>query len=149
MRMLLFIFMMLPAIAMAMNPADTAGMDAAQEARYRVLIQELRCLVCQNQNIADSDAPLAEDLRSQVRRQILAGESNAQITEYLTQRYGDFVLYNPPFKAITLLLWLGPVVLVLLALGMAYLFTRRSRKASPGSTELDAEKLRKLLDESK
>ncbi|PTU31968.1 cytochrome c-type biogenesis protein [Stenotrophobium rhamnosiphilum] len=148
MRTLFLLLALLPSIAGATMAADVAGMDTSQEARYRTLIHELRCLVCQNQNIADSDAPLANDLRHQVRRQILAGESNQEIMDYLTQRYGDFVLYNPPFKMITLLLWLGPAVLVLLALVMAYLFTRRTRKPST-ATALDEEKLRKLLDENK
>ena len=148
MRMLLLLLALLPSIAGASMAVDVTGMNASQEARYRSLIHELRCLVCQNQNIADSDAPLAMDLRTQVRRQILAGESNDQIRDYLTQHYGDFVLYNPPFKAITLLLWLGPAVLVLLALVMAYLFTRRTRKPA-ATTALDQEKLRKLLDENK
>jgi len=148
MRVLLLILMLLPVIASATNAADIAGLNDEQEARYRNLTSELRCLVCQNQNIADSDAPLAADLRNQVKRQILAGESNAQITDYLTARYGDFVLYKPPFKAITLMLWLGPVLLVMTALGAAFAFARRSRKA-PTTFVVDEERLRKLLDENK
>lgn len=148
MRVLLLILALLPVIASATNAADIAGFNDEQEARYRKLTSELRCLVCQNQNIADSDAPLAADLRNQVKRQILAGESNAQITGYLTERYGDFVLYKPPFKAITLMLWLGPVLLVLLALGSAFAFARRSRN-TPSAPVVDQEKLRKLLDENK
>lgn len=148
MRTLLLIIALLPAIAGATNAADIAGLNPDQEARYRTLTSQLRCLVCQNQNIADSDAPLAADLRNQVKRQILAGENNQQITDYLTARYGDFVLYKPPFKLITLALWLGPVLLVLLALAMAYLFARRSRRASAVVT-VDEEKLRKLLEENK
>lgn len=148
MRVLLLIFALLPIIASATNAADIAGFNTEQEARYRTLTNQLRCLVCQNQNIADSDAPLAADLRSQVKRQILAGESNKQITEYLTERYGDFVLYKPPFKAITLMLWLGPVLLVLLALGTAFMFARRSRNTS-APVAVDEDKLRKLLEENK
>ncbi len=148
MRILLLILALLPALASATNAADIAGLNTEQEARYRTLTGQLRCLVCQNQNIADSDAPLAADLRNQVKRQILAGESNQQITDYLTARYGDFVLYKPPFKLITLLLWLGPVLLVLLALGMAYAFARRSRGAAVAPV-VDEDKLRKLLEENK
>ena len=148
MRVWLLILALLPIVAGATNAGDVAGFNDEQEARYRKLTSELRCLVCQNQNIADSDAPLAADLRNQVKRQILAGESNAQITDYLTERYGDFVLYKPQFKIITLMLWLGPVLLVLLALGTAFSFARRSRQA-PASTVLDEEKLRQLLDENK
>jgi cytochrome c-type biogenesis protein CcmH len=148
MRVLLLIFALLPAIAGATNAADVAGFSTEQEARYRTLTNQLRCLVCQNQNIADSDAPLAADLRNQVKRQILAGESNKQITDYLTARYGDFVLYKPPFKAITLMLWLGPVLLVLLALGTAFMFARRSRRTA-APVVVDEDKLRKLLEENK
>lgn len=148
MRVLLLILALLPALASATNAADIAGLDTEQEARYRTLTGELRCLVCQNQNIADSDAPLAADLRNQVKRQILAGESNQQVIDYLTARYGDFVLYKPPFKLITLLLWLGPAVLVLLALSMAYAFARRSRGTTANAV-VDEEKLRKLLEENK
>ncbi len=148
MRVLLLVLAFVPMLAGATNAADISGLNTEQEARYRTLTSQLRCLVCQNQNIADSDAPLAADLRNQVKRQILAGESNSQITDYLTQRYGDFVLYKPPFKAITLLLWLGPVLLVLLALGAAWMFARRSRRAAPPAA-VDEEKLRKLLEENK
>lgn len=148
MRMLLLILAMLPALASATNAADISGLNTEQEARYRSLTGQLRCLVCQNQNIADSDAPLAADLRNQVKRQILVGETDQQITDYLTSRYGDFVLYKPPFKLITLLLWLGPALLVLLALGMAYAFARRSRGAEAAAV-VDEDKLRKLLEENK
>lgn len=148
MRVLLLILAFLPVIAGATNAADIAGLNAEQEARYRTLTGQLRCLVCQNQNIADSDAPLAADLRNQVKRQILAGESNKQITDYLTERYGDFVLYKPPFKAITLALWLGPLLLVLLALAMAFAFARRSRSQAK-AVAVDEEALRKLLEENK
>ena len=105
-------------------------LDADQQSRYQNLIEQLRCLVCQNQTIADSTAPLANDLREQVRAQILAGKSDADITAYLTERYGDFVLYKPPFKAVTALLWLGPALLVLLALGVALRFARGSKKSA-------------------
>jgi cytochrome c-type biogenesis protein CcmH len=148
MRVLLLILALLPMIASATNAADIAGLNTEQEARYRTLTSQLRCLVCQNQNIADSDAPLAADLRNQVKRQILAGEDNKQITDYLTERYGDFVLYKPPFKAITLALWLGPLLLVLLALGMVFAFARRSRGVARMSA-VDEETLRKLLEENK
>jgi len=148
MRVLLMLLALLPMLASATNAADISGLNAEQEARYRTLTNQLRCLVCQNQNIADSDAPLAADLRNQVKRQLLAGESNQQITDYLTERYGDFVLYKPPFKAITLLLWFGPVLLVLLALGMAYAFARRSRSTAK-TVAVDEDKLRKLLEENK
>lgn len=145
MRALLLAWLLLPGLALAL---DTSGLDDAQAARYQTLSNELRCLVCQNQNIADSNAPLAADLRNQVKTQLVAGRSDAEIIRYLTDRYGDFVLYKPPFKRITALLWLGPALLVLLALGMAIAFVRRSHKARP-AVALDAEKLRRLLDQQK
>src|SRR5258706_8513528 len=82
--------------------------DPATEARLRILAEELRCLVCQNQTIADSNADLAVDLRREVRAQILQGKSDAEIKNYLVARYGDFVLYKPPVQANTMLLWVGP-----------------------------------------
>lgn len=135
-------------MTLLMGSVFAAEFTPDQEARYRHMIQELRCLVCQNQTIADSDAPLAQDLRAQVRNQILAGESNADITRYLTDRYGDFVLYNPPLKASTFLLWLGPVFLVLIALIMALMFARRSRNKTAASP-VDQAALKRLLEETR
>jgi cytochrome c-type biogenesis protein CcmH len=126
--------------------AAPVALDAQQESRYQTLTQELRCLVCQNQNIADSHAPLAEDLRNQVRTQIASGRSDEQIKQYMTDRYGDFVLYKPPFKLETLLLWLGPAALVLLGLIVALLRIRHQRSDLP-PTAPDAARLKKLLDE--
>ena len=105
------------------------------EIRIRNLEEKLRCLVCQNQTLADSSATLAADLRKQVRDQIAAGKSDAQVIEYLVQRYGDFVLYDPPFKATTLLLWLGPFVL-LAAAGMVLVMTLRRRRRAPDEPAL-------------
>jgi cytochrome c-type biogenesis protein CcmH len=84
----------------------------AQQTQFDYLTQQFRCLVCQNETLADSDAALAQDLRAQIAKRILTGASNADITQYLTQRYGDFVLFRPPFKKITWLLWLGPFLLL-------------------------------------
>ena len=85
-----------------------------QQDRFNKLTEELRCLVCQNQNLADSDAPLAHDLRREVHEMVLAGRTNEQIKEFLVTRYGDFVLYRPPVQKNTYLLWLAPLVLLLL-----------------------------------
>lgn len=94
---------------------DTAPVvaDPALEARVMRLAEELRCLVCQNQTIADSNAPLAVDLRNQVREMLAAGRSEREVVVYMVERYGDFVLYRPPVKGTTLLLWIGPVLLML------------------------------------
>ena len=103
--------------------------DEAQ--RIRRLEEKLRCLVCQNQSLADSNAELAGDLRKQVRDQVAAGRSDDEIIEFLVQRYGDFVLYEPPFKKTTLLLWLGPFVLLAGAGAGLVLVLRRRRDAPP------------------
>lgn len=110
--------------------------NAEQLARYKTLIYELRCLVCQNQNLADSNADLAADLRREVHRLILEGKSNQDIIDFMVARYGEFVLYRPPFKATTAILWGGPFLL--LALGIWLLLRQLRRRASAG---VDAESL--------
>jgi cytochrome c-type biogenesis protein CcmH len=134
------------ALAAVMVGAASAATD--DEQRYRALIAELRCLVCQNQSIAESSAPLAEDLREQVRAQIAAGRTDEEIIEFLTARYGDFVRYRPAFAARTLLLWLGPFALLLGAGVAAAWFIRRSRAAAQPAAP-DAQRLRALLDEER
>ena len=101
-------------------------MNPEQEARYIELTLELRCLVCQNQNLADSDAPLAQDLRREIYDMMQAGRSNDEIKTFLVDRYGDFVLYKPPIKGNTLALWLMPAVLLTLG-GVVVLLTVRKR----------------------
>ncbi|MBH9577034.1 cytochrome c-type biogenesis protein [Inhella proteolytica] len=109
--------------------AGTARADAQLDARTHALAQQLRCLVCQNQTIADSHAPLAVDLKNRVRDQLAAGKSEAQVIEDLTAKYGDFVLYNPPVKPSTWLLWAGPALLGLGALaGLAWTLRRRAQQ---------------------
>ena len=104
--------------------------DPALEAHMLAIAGELRCLVCQNQTIADSHADLAADLRQEVREMIKSGRSDAQIRRYMTDRYGDFVLYNPPFKPTTLLLWLGPALLLVIAVvALMVVIARRARLA--------------------
>ena len=113
------------------NDAAPAVEDPALEARMTAIASELRCLVCQNQTIADSHADLAVDLRRQVREMLQAGQSDQQITDYMTARYGDFVLYRPPFKVATALLWFGPGAMVLIGLGsLFFVLRRRSRMAA-------------------
>jgi cytochrome c-type biogenesis protein CcmH len=113
---------LLPAHA---DQAQPLADDPAVEARVQHLGEELRCLVCQNQNIADSHADLAMDLKKQVREQIAAGRSDREILDYMVERYGDFVLYRPPLKASTVLLWAGPFVLLLV---VVLLLGRRLRR---------------------
>jgi len=113
--------------------------DPGLERRVTSLAHELRCLVCQNQTIADSNAPLAQDLRNQIREQLKAGKSERDVIDFMVVRYGDFVLYRPPFKATTVALWTGPFVL--LALG-AWLLVRRVRKKAPAPELTEAERRR-------
>jgi cytochrome c-type biogenesis protein CcmH len=105
------------------------GNSNENEQRVRQLEEKLRCLVCQNQTLADSNAELAGDLRRQVREQVAAGRSDEQIIDYLVQRYGDFVLYEPRFKPTTALLWIGPFVLLAAALLVLVVTLRRRRRA--------------------
>jgi len=108
----------------AIEPRDFA--TELQEKRYRHLIGELRCTVCQNEPIESSSADLAADLREQVYRQIMAGRSDTEIRQYMRDRYGDFVLYDPPFAGHTMILWLGPIALLLIALATGgYMIIRR------------------------
>jgi cytochrome c-type biogenesis protein CcmH len=112
--------------------AYTQLKDPAQEARARALMEQLRCLVCQGQSIADSDAEMAGDMRALVRQKIAAGESPQQIREWLIQRYGDYVTYDPPFSWLTAPLWIAPILLLLAGL----LIARRSfGKSDPEEVE--------------
>lgn len=128
--------------AFLLPPAGALGAPA-EEQRIRELEEKLRCLVCQNQTLADSSAELASDLRRQVREQIAAGKTDQQVIDYLVQRYGDFVLYDPPFKATTLLLWIGPFVL-LAGAAFALVRTLRRRRAMPDELPLAPEDRRVL-----
>jgi cytochrome c-type biogenesis protein CcmH len=123
-------------------------LNEQQEQLYRGLLPELRCLVCQNESLAESQASLADDLRYEVRGLVSKGEDQAQIKKYLTDRYGDFILYKPPMERRTLLLWAGPALLVLTGLIMLLAYARRTRPAPTASPEADQTALRKLLDEA-
>ena len=115
---------------------EVAKPNAAVEQRLKELGEELRCLVCQNQTIADSNAPLALDLRNQIRAQIAQGRSDDQIRAYMVDRYGDFVLYKPPFKATTLVLWLGPLLLLVVGAGVFWtVVSRRRPKVAPAEPQ--------------
>ncbi len=115
------------------------------ELRYQTLTEELRCLVCQNQNIADSHAELAQDLRRKVYEKLNLGETNEQIIDYMTERYGDFVLYRPPFNARTLILWLAPILTLLIgAIGFWSLLKRR-KNSEPELSASEFERLNTLL----
>jgi cytochrome c-type biogenesis protein CcmH len=134
-RLLLFI----PGIALAAE-------DPNLEKRVASLAHELRCLVCQNQTLADSNAPLAVDLRNQVREQLAAGKSEQDVLDFMVARYGDFVLYRPPFKASTVFLWLGPFLFLLF--GIWFLIRRVRKQAVPERqlSEADRARAAKLLE---
>ena len=117
----------LPGFAQA-REAQPASADPALEERVMNLSRELRCLVCQNETLADSRADLAEDLRNQIREQMKAGKSDKEIVAYLTQRYGKFILYNPPIDPTTYLLWFGPFVLLLAGLFVLFRYLKQRRE---------------------
>ena len=115
--------------------APTVAADPVLEAKVMAIAAELRCLVCQNQTIADSSAGLAVDLRNQVRDMLRQGKSRQQIVSYMTDRYGDFVLYRPPLKESTALLWFGPAALLLGGLVMLVWVLRRRNRLAPEAFE--------------
>lgn len=139
---------LLNAPALAVLPDEQLA-DPALEARARAVSQELRCLMCQNQSIDDSNAPIARDLRLLVRDRIKAGDSDAQVVQFLTDRYGDFVRLRPPFKPSTFLLWLTPPALLLIAGAGTALYLRRRGGTAPAAplSEIDEARLAALLGE--
>jgi len=137
-----------PFAAQAVQPDEMLD-DPALEARAREISQHLRCLVCQNQSIDDSNADLARDLRIIVRQRLVAGDSNDQVFQYLVDRYGDYVLLSPPLRGATYALWFGPVVLIVVAGGALLLAARRRRTAAaaPSLTAAEQTRLDELLDD--
>lgn len=129
--------------------AWAAPMDAfefeneAQEKTFKKLSDELRCLVCQNQSIADSNADLAKDLRTEIHEMLQAGKTEEQIKEFMVDRYGDYVLYEPPFEPMTWLLWFGPLVIFIIGLFYARGFVKRQNSLAE-SGELSAEEAERL-----
>ncbi len=148
-RLLLAVCVALPLVAAAKEAAPASD-DPVLEAKVMRIAAELRCLVCQNQTIADSHADLAQDLRGQVRDMLRQGRSEAQILDYMTQRYGDFVLYRPPVKATTWLLWGGPLLLLLAGAMVLWRLLGRSAKPAPAAplAEGDAARAAELLQAS-
>jgi cytochrome c-type biogenesis protein CcmH len=126
-------------VAQAPSPANA---DPALEARVKALSAELRCLVCQNQTVADSDAPVARDMRDQVRAQLVAGKSESEVKHYMTERFGDFVLYKPPLKATTIVLWVAPFVALLLAVALLLRRLRGSERTANAPVLDDASRAR-------
>lgn len=138
--------LMLAALLALAGPAvqaDEARPNAENpqiEARMNALAEDLRCLVCQNESLAGSRAELAQDLRREIREQMLAGKDDQQVVDYLIERYGDFVLYRPPFKPVTWLLWLGPLLFLAIG-GGAWYVTLRKRRAQKAEAQVSGEAL--------
>ncbi len=145
---LLIIALTIPGLAAAQAARPLAENPIA-EARLKALAVELRCLVCQNQTLADSNAPLAEDLRREVREMIAKGMSDPEIIDFLVERYGDFVLYRPPLRAATTLLWIGPFLLLIVGGTVLILALRRRQKTLPDAvvSEADHERVEQLLSD--
>ena len=144
-------FALLPAVSFAQSTIDKPLENPADEARALDLHKLLRCLVCQNQSISDSNAELAKDLRVLVRQRIAAGDSDDEVIAYIVDRYGDWVLLDPPVKSTTWVLWFGPVAIFLVALVGVFMFMRRNRaqpaRQAAALSDEEAAKLKALLDD--
>jgi cytochrome c-type biogenesis protein CcmH len=145
------IFMLVLVTASASAVIETYRFSSPElEVRYHQLSAELRCPKCQNQNIADSNSPIAKDLRRLLHQQLEAGASNAEINQFMVERYGDFVLYRPRFSGVTIILWLAPALLFLLAAFVVFnLLRKRELGTTAGAklTDVESERLRSLLDD--
>ncbi len=142
MMRLVFLFLLLAGPAFAVLPSERLA-DPALEARARALSLELRCQVCQNQSIDDSNAPLAADLRRLVRERLVAGDSDAGVLDYIVRRYGDYVLLRPPVREDTAVLWFGPLAIFLAGAAGAFVYLRR-RKPQTDAAALTAEEEARL-----
>lgn len=134
-RWLLALLLLLSAVAAAMEPIDFR--DEAEEARFRALSAELRCVMCQNQSLADSNAQIAHDLRLQVLELMREGKTDREIKDYLVARYSDFVLYNPPVRPATWLLWFGPGLVLLGGAAVVVVVVRRRAAQAPAAAPAD------------
>jgi cytochrome c-type biogenesis protein CcmH len=147
-RVLVLALLVLSGSAWAATSPSEMLPDPALEMRARTLGKELRCLVCQNQSIDDSDADLAKDLRHLVRERLIAGDSDQEVLAFVTQRYGDFVLLKPPVKPATWLLWFGPPVVLVIGGGLLLVYFRGRRRDAEAAPELEPaerERLSRLL----
>jgi len=142
--------LLVPSAILSAQEARPVAEDPVLEKKVITLSNELRCLVCQNQTIADSNAELAVDLRNQVRKQLSEGKSDREILDYMVQRYGEFVLYRPPLSYKTIFLWAGPFALLLIAMFILVqqIRLRHKRLASEDFDQTDLSRARKLLDSS-
>ena len=147
MRKLFFTLMLaLAAVSAQAKEAELAAADPALEKRVMELSEELRCLVCQNQTIADSHAELAIDLKNQVREKLASGMSNQDVIAYMVERYGDFVLYRPPVKGTTWVLWFGPFLLLFIGIGVLVAKLKKRRAADEALPETELQRAASLLE---
>lgn len=142
----LLLLLALGGAALAVQPDEQLA-DPALEARAREISEGLRCLVCQNQSIDDSHAPLARDLRLLVRERLKAGDTDSQVRDYLVARYGDFILLKPPFEKATLILWLTPLAVLIIGAFVALWRFRRGPAPSTGLTSDEERKLARMMQE--
>jgi len=133
-------------VLLALWASCVLAQDPGLERRVTNLSHELRCLVCQNQTLADSNAPLAIDLRNQIREQLAAGKSERDVVDFMVARYGDFVLYRPPLKGSTILLWAGPFAFVVVGFTLLVRVVRRRRIAAPQLSDAERSRAAKLLE---
>jgi len=149
MKTLIFTFLCVVSVTVMAAVEYRKFDDPQQEQVYQTLTNELRCLVCQNQTIADSNADLAKDLRRQVYEMLQQGKSQQEIIDFMTQRYGEFVLYRPPLKAKTIILWVGPAVFIVIGLVVLAVISRRKAAGaqSVALTEQEEKRIRQLLEQ--
>ena len=140
------LLLLLPFLVFPFGGAGAAAEDPALDKRVTGLANELRCLVCQNQTLADSNAPLAVDLRREIRSQLAAGASEQDVLDFMVARYGDFVLYRPPFKATTVFLWVGPFLFLVLGIVVLYRRIAKRHVPEPQLSEADRRRAAKLLE---
>jgi cytochrome c-type biogenesis protein CcmH len=147
-RIVLLLALLAPGLALAVTPGEMLK-DPAAEARARTLSRELRCMVCQNQSIDDSDAPLAHDIRVLVRQRIEAGDTDKQVIDYLVARYGEFVLLRPRFEAHTLILWGAAPAMLIGGAVVLFLIARRRRRSGQANAQNDDESKNLTPEEQK
>ena len=149
-RLVISMALLLATISAAFSRVEVASFeDPSRQALYQEMISELRCLVCQNQNLADSNAELAQDLRQRTRELIEDGKSREEIVDYMVARYGDFVLYRPRLTPATVFLWFSPIVLFLFLVWWVIRWRMRATVSDTGYSELELQRARSLLSEQK
>jgi len=143
---LYLILAFLSVLVSAHTHAQLITVEPQYQQRYHAILEELRCLVCQNQTLADSSSELATDLRVQVKTMLEDGNSDQEILDFMSARYGDFVLYNPPVKSHTLFLWLGPFILLLFGIIAALVVVNKRSKSEQSLSDEDLRRIQELLD---